>query len=136
MVGAVISDRKDPNRLYVGIVNDKVHGGLFTTDDVGKTWIQVSRGLGDRDILSLQQADNGVIYAGTNHGIFFLTSLISGWQPAAMYNGPVPEWQKKEEPPAPVKSVTRSTTAAGKNTAARAAKKAAVEVPIPISIAG
>jgi len=135
MVGAVISDRKDPNRLYVGIVNDKVHGGLFTTDDVGKTWIQVSRGLGDRDILSLQQADNGVIYAGTNHGIFFLTSLISGWQPAAMYNGPVPEWQKKEEPPAPVKSVTRSTTAAGKNTAARAAKKAAVEVPIPISIA-
>ena len=83
MVGSVIADRKDQNRLYVGIVNDKVHGGMFTTDDVGKTWLQVSKGLGDRDILSLQQAENGVMFAGTNHGIFFLTSLVGAWQPAS-----------------------------------------------------
>ena len=105
MVGAVITDRTNPNRLYVGIVNDKVHGGMFTTEDMGKTWEQVSRGLGDRDILSLQQAPSGVLYAGTNHGIYFLTSLVSGWQPAAMIVGPVPEWQKKETPPEPVKPV-------------------------------
>ncbi len=135
MVGAVITDRTNPNRLYVGIVNDKVHGGMFTTDDVGKTWEQVSRGLGDRDILSLQQAANGVIYAGTNHGIYFLTSLVSGWQPAAMIRAPVPEWQKKETPPEPVKPVaTKSKTA--KNTVRKApAKKEPVEVPIPVAIA-
>jgi photosystem II stability/assembly factor-like uncharacterized protein len=145
MVGSVIPDRKDRNRLYVGIVNDKIHGGLFTTDDVGRTWLQVSRGLGDRDILSLQQADNGVLYAGTNHGIFYLASLISAWQPAVMINGPVPEWQKKEEPapePEPKKttaSKSKSSTAAKKGTAtsrkAATAKKEPVEVPIPIAIA-
>ena len=138
MVGAVISDRNNPKRLYVGIVNDKIHGGLFTTDDVGKTWLQVSKGLGDRDIVSLDQADNGVIFAGTNHGIFYLSSLIGAWQPATMINGPVPEWQKKEEVPAPVKPTAKgsksSRTSTGKTTTA-AARKAPVEVPIPIAIA-
>jgi photosystem II stability/assembly factor-like uncharacterized protein len=136
MVGSVIADRKDPNRLYVGIVNDKVHGGMFTTDDVGKTWLQVSRGLGDRDILSLQQAENGVLYAGTNHGIFSLVSLVSGWQPAVMINGPVPEWQPKPEPPArPVATTSKTKSAAAHKAPATAVKKAPVEVPIPIAIA-
>jgi photosystem II stability/assembly factor-like uncharacterized protein len=139
MVGAVIPDRKDPNRLYVGIVNDKVHGGLFTSNDVGRTWIQVSRGLGDRDILSLQQANDGVVFAGTNHGIFYLSSLSGAWTPANMYNGPVPEWQKSEEPPAPAKPApSKSKAATGKKAPRKttaAAKKAPVEVPIPIAIA-
>ena len=135
MVGAMIADNKVPNRLYVGIVNDKVHGGMFTTEDLGKTWLQVSRGLGDRDILSLDQAPNGVLYAGTNHGIFYLTSLVSGWQSATMIRGAVPEWEKKEEPPAPV--VRTSKSAHGKNVRSKitAAKKAPLEVPIPIAIA-
>ena len=134
MVGAVIADRKDPNRLYVGIVNDKVHGGLFTTDDVGKTWFQVTRGLGDRDILSLQQADNGVLYAGTNHGVFFLNSLVGAWQPAVMINGPVPEWQPKPAPPVRP-TPTKSKTVAGRKAPVSSTPKAPVEVPIPIAIA-
>ena len=28
VVGEVVADRKDPNRLYVGVVNDKDHGRL------------------------------------------------------------------------------------------------------------
>ncbi len=139
MVGAVIPDVKDPNRLYVGIVNDKVHGGMFTTEDSGKTWFQVSRGLGERDILSLEQAENGVLYAGTNHGIYFLNSLVGAWQPAVMINGPVPEWQPKPEPPAKPAATTsrtaKSRTAARHKTPASAAKKAPVEVPIPVAIA-
>ena len=138
MVGAVIPDNKTPNRLYVGIVNDKVHGGLFTTDDVGKTWLQASKGLGDRDILSLQQADDGTIFAGTNHGIFYLNSLIGSWQAASMIVGPVPEWQKKEEPPAPAKPVARGGKSArtpAQKKPAVAAKKGPVEVAIPIAIA-
>ena len=142
MVGSVIPDHKDKDRLYVGIVNDKVHGGMFTTNDVGKTWLQVSKGLGDRDILSLEQADNGVLYAGTNHGIFFLNSLLGAWQPAAMIRGPVPEWQPKAEPtpapPAPHTTTSKSkkgSTAARKPAARTAKAKVPVEVPIPIAIA-
>ena len=139
MVGAMIADRKDPNRLYVGIVNDKVHGGLFSTDDIGKSWVQVSKGLEDRDILSLQQAENGAIFAGTNHGIFSLASLSGSWLPATMIRGPVPEWQPKPEPaPAPVaKKTTKTTTAkssAARKPAVTAKKKEPVEVPIPIAI--
>ena len=139
MVGSVIADRKDPNRLYVGIINDEMHGGLFSTDDLGKTWQQASKGLGDRDVLSLQQADSGVIFAGTNHGIFYLASLSGSWQPATMIRGPVPEWQPKPEaPPEPVyQKAGKSKTA---RTAVRkhpvtAKKKEPVEVPIPIAIA-
>jgi len=140
MVGSVIPDIKDKDRLYVGIVNDKIHGGMFTTNDVGKTWLQVSKGLGDRDILSLDQAENGVLFAGTNHGIFFLDSLASAWQPVAMIRGPVPEWQPKVEPaPAPAapaaKSKKGAATAARKPAARTAKAKAPVEVPIPIAIA-
>jgi photosystem II stability/assembly factor-like uncharacterized protein len=137
MVGSVIADHTDPNRLYVGIVNDKVHGGMFTTDNVGKTWLQVSKGLGDRDILSLQQAENGVVYAGTNHGIFYLSSLTGTWQPSTMINGPVPEWQKKEEAPEAVRTIpskSKSAHPVAKKPVA-VAKKAPVEVPIPIAIA-
>jgi len=139
MVGSVIADRKDPNRLYVGIVNDKLHGGLFTTDDIGKTWLQVSKGLGDRDVLSLQQAENGVVFAGTNHGIFYLSSLSAAWLPASMYRGPVPEWQPKPEvapEPAPQKAV-KSKTAKGapvRRAPVTAKKKEPIEVPIPIAI--
>src|SRR5271165_1331054 len=138
MVGSVIDDRKDPNRLYVGIVNDKTSGGLFSSDDMGKTWQQSSKGLGDRDVLSLQQAENGVIFAGTNHGIFYLPSLSGAWLPASMIRGPVPEWQPKPEPaPAPVyqKAGKSKTASAGKKPPVTAKKKEPVDVPIPIAIA-
>ncbi|MGA3319184.1 MAG: hypothetical protein ABSC64_22435, partial [Candidatus Korobacteraceae bacterium] len=92
VVGAVIVDRKDLNRLYVGVANDKEQGGLFLSDDVGKSWRQSSRGLAARDILGLQQANNGALFAGTNHGIFQLASLSASWLPMKMIWGPVPEW--------------------------------------------
>jgi photosystem II stability/assembly factor-like uncharacterized protein len=139
MVGSVIADRTNSNRLYVGIVNDKTDGGLFITDDAGKSWQQVSKGLGDRDVLSLQQAENGAIFAGTNHGIFSLATLSGSWLPATMIRGPVPEWQPKPEVvPEPVPQKTlKSKTAKGtaKKAAVTAKKKEPAEVPIPIAIA-
>jgi photosystem II stability/assembly factor-like uncharacterized protein len=123
----------------VGIVNDKLHGGLFSTDDMGQTWQQASKGLGDRDILSLQQAEDGVIFAGTNHGIYSLPSLNGSWVAASMIRGPVPEWQPKklEETPEPVhQKVVRSKS--GKiirRPVTAAKKKEPVEVPIPVAIA-
>jgi len=99
VVGGVVIDNKDPNRIYVGVVNDKDLGGFFISDDSGATWRQSNRGLDDRDILSLQQADDGVIYAGTNHGVFYLTALNGEWRPAAMINEPMPQAEKASSEP-------------------------------------
>ena len=139
VVGAVIVDRKDPNRLYVGVANDKEQGGLFLSDDVGKSWRQSSRGLAGRDILSLQQAENGALFAGTNHGIFQLASLSASWLPMKMIWGPVPEWQpaSAEAVASPVASKSKpAKTAAGtKRKAAVAKAKVPPEPLIPLATA-
>jgi hypothetical protein len=44
-------------------------------ENAGKTWWQSSRGLTERDILSLQQGHDGVLFAGTNNGVISLTSV-------------------------------------------------------------
>lgn len=140
-VGAVLTDHSDPSRIYVGIVNDKELGGFFTSDDAGKNWKLWNKGLNERDVLALQQTSSGNIFAGTNHGIFYLKSLNTAWEPANLYRGPLPEWKKKDEPsPAPKSKATlaRSRAAGSKaGTSKTAAKKAesAHETPIPIAIA-
>lgn len=139
VVGDVIADRRDPNKLYVGVVNDQDMGGLFYSDDSGKSWRQSSRGLADRDILSLQQAENGVLFAGTNHGIFSLASVSGSWTSAAMIRGPVPEWQPKVETPEPVavkpKAKTSKATAASKGKARTSKPKVPAEAVIPADTA-
>jgi photosystem II stability/assembly factor-like uncharacterized protein len=111
VIGGVVVDNKDPNRIYVGVVNDKDRGGIFISDDGGGSWRQSNRGLDNRDILSLQQTADGTMVAGTNHGVFYLASSKSEWEPATMIRGPLPEPEKQEFPAKPAKS-TRSKTAA------------------------
>jgi photosystem II stability/assembly factor-like uncharacterized protein len=136
VVGDVIADRKDPGRLYVGIMNDKDHGGLFVSDDGGKSWRQSNRGLEERDILSLQQADSGALFVGTNHGIFSLASLSAAWLPAKMIWGPVPEWQPKPPEPEPVAATPKSSKVAAKGHKTVAAKpKVPPEPVIPLATA-
>jgi photosystem II stability/assembly factor-like uncharacterized protein len=145
-IGAMMTDRKNSTRLYVGVVNDKELGGFFTSDDAGRSWKLANQGLNERDVFALQQAEDGVIFAGTNHGIFYLSSLSSKWQPVSMYSGAVPEWQKKEEPVGPAAKAGKGKTATARSransktaAAARSAtpKKAATihQTPIPIAIA-
>jgi photosystem II stability/assembly factor-like uncharacterized protein len=112
VVGGIVVDNKDPNRIYVGVVNDKDLGGVFVSDDGGSNWRQTNGGLDERDVLSLQQSDDGTILAGTNHGVFYLTSARGEWQPAAMVNGPLPEPQPKAETPQPKTSSKSSKAAA------------------------
>ncbi|HEX3472184.1 MAG TPA: transcriptional regulator [Silvibacterium sp.] len=69
-VTALLPDATHDQTLYAGVVNDKSYGGVFVTEDGGKTWLQRSGGLDGRDIFSLAQADDGSIFAGTSHGIF------------------------------------------------------------------
>ncbi len=131
VIGGVVADNKDPNRLYVGVVNDKELGGFFISDDGGASWRQSNRGLDERDILSLQQARDGVIFAGTNHGVFYLSSLSGEWQPASMIRGVVAAPEVKPEP------VKTTTTRVGKkitttHTTHTAAHKAPAEKAIPV----
>jgi photosystem II stability/assembly factor-like uncharacterized protein len=130
VVGGVVIDNKDPNRIYVGVVNDKDLGGFFISDDGGASWRQSNRGLDERDILSLQQSEDGVIFAGTNHGVFYLTSLNGEWQPATMIRGPLPQPQETASAAQPSKSAKSS--AARSRRVAGSHKTVAPEDVIPL----
>jgi len=54
-VEALLVDSSNPDRLYAGIVNDKVFGGVFTSTNGGATWQQIESGLEGRDIFALAQ---------------------------------------------------------------------------------
>jgi photosystem II stability/assembly factor-like uncharacterized protein len=81
-VTALLPDAMHSGTMYAGVVNDKSYGGVFVTEDGGKTWLQRSGGLGGRDIFSLAQSDDGTVFAGTSHGIFRWDG--SGWQQDGM----------------------------------------------------
>jgi photosystem II stability/assembly factor-like uncharacterized protein len=78
-VSALLVDNKNPQHFYAGVVNDKSYGGVFVSDDSGNTWQQQSDGLDGRDVFSLAQSPDGVVLAGTSHGIFKWTG--SRWEP-------------------------------------------------------
>jgi photosystem II stability/assembly factor-like uncharacterized protein len=78
-VVALAKDVKDPNRLYAGVVNDKMYGGVFTSADGGRSWQQQSEGLDGRDVFSLAESPDGALLAGTSHGIFEWQD--GRWQP-------------------------------------------------------
>jgi photosystem II stability/assembly factor-like uncharacterized protein len=78
-VTAFLTDSKHTQTLYAGVVNDKSYGGVFVSEDEGKTWTQRSNGLDGRDVFSLAQTDDGLVIAGTSHGIFRWDGSV--WQP-------------------------------------------------------
>jgi len=129
VIGGVVIDNKDPNRIYVGVVNDKDLGGFFISDDGGANWKQSNRGLDERDVLSLQQAEDGAILAGTNHGVFYLTALNGEWKPAVMVRAPLPE-QHETASPAPSSKTAKAAARSRSTTAPR--KPAALEHEIAL----
>ena len=78
-VTAIVADRKDPNTLYVGVVNDREFGGVFYSKDSGQHWMQKASGLGGKDVFTLKQASSGALVAGTNHGAYVLEHNGSEW---------------------------------------------------------
>lgn len=80
-VTSMVADEKDPNTIYVGVVNDREWGGVFYSHDGGQHWLQKSAGLGGKDVFSLQQANNGALIAGTNQGVYVLERNSSAWRP-------------------------------------------------------
>ena len=59
-------------RIFAGVVNDKSYGGVFVSSDGGAHWEQIAEGLEGRDVFALAESPEGMILAGTNHGIFAL----------------------------------------------------------------
>ncbi len=69
-VQSVLLDQKAPATIYAGVLNDKIYGGVFVSQDGGNRWEQRSDGLEGRDVYTLAQAEDGTVLAGTGHGIF------------------------------------------------------------------
>jgi photosystem II stability/assembly factor-like uncharacterized protein len=80
-VSAILPDSKEPNTLYIGVVNDREFGGVFSSHDGGQSWQQKSSGLDGRDVFTLKQASNGTLVAGTNRGVFELEPGTAAWHP-------------------------------------------------------
>ena len=75
-ITSYVAEAGRPANVYVGVVNDKGWGGVFASDNGGLSWVQMSSGLGGRDVFSLGQASDGTILAGTGHGIYRLHDAI------------------------------------------------------------
>jgi photosystem II stability/assembly factor-like uncharacterized protein len=73
-VEALLVDRKDPERMFAGVVNDKNYGGVFVSSDGGASWTQIGHGLEGLDVFALAQTKDGTVLAGTSDGIFALPS--------------------------------------------------------------
>ncbi len=56
-----------PNRFYIGVVN----GGIWKTDDAGRTWIPIFDGLSTGSIgaLAVAPSNPNVLYAGSGEGL-------------------------------------------------------------------
>ncbi len=78
-VSAILADNKDANTLYVGVVNDREYGGVFYSHDAGQHWQQKAAGLGGKDVFALKQSANGMLVAGTNHGVYSLERSGNEW---------------------------------------------------------
>jgi photosystem II stability/assembly factor-like uncharacterized protein len=96
-VVAYVRSSEDPRMVYVGVVNDKELGGVFFSKDDGLSWEQREDGLHGLDVFSLVETKDGVILAGTAHGLYALKGM---------------EWTKvetkliEEAKPEPVKAVS------------------------------
>ena len=80
-VSALLPDNQTASTFYVGVVNDREFGGVFYSHDNGQHWTQKATGLGGRDVFALKQSATGTLVAGTNKGMFYLTSNSNDWKP-------------------------------------------------------
>ena len=84
-VGRIAIDERDPKRVYVGFMG--YHGdNVWRTEDGGTTWVRIT-GTGSGALpsapvtsLALHRDIPGVLYAGTDIGVFWTTDDGRSWQ--------------------------------------------------------
>jgi photosystem II stability/assembly factor-like uncharacterized protein len=104
-VSALLADNKEASTLYVGVVNDREYGGVFYSQDAGQHWLQKAAGLGGKDVFALKQGANGMLVAGTNHGMYSLERNGSQWH---SMNVVVIEHTSKTTPKGSRKAITKT----------------------------
>lgn len=75
------------NEIYVGTQ----HGGVFTSNNQGKTWTSKNSGLGNLTIRKFAEINNK-LYVGTNNGLYSFNEAVSKWElkygnPSMQVNG-------------------------------------------------
>jgi photosystem II stability/assembly factor-like uncharacterized protein len=83
-VTAIVVDRNNPARLYVGVANDREWGGVFSYNRKNQQWRLMNKGLGGRDVLSLAQTAKGILVAGTSQGVFVMGENARQWRPSEL----------------------------------------------------
>jgi photosystem II stability/assembly factor-like uncharacterized protein len=74
-VRRVVFDPSDPSIVYVAS-----DGGIVRSIDGGDSWTDLNEGLDTRDIWSLEVAEDGSAYAGTNgYGVYLLDGTDETW---------------------------------------------------------
>lgn len=85
-----VADSHHPGELYVGVINDKQWGGVFYSKDGGLAWTKQSEGLEGRNVFSLDEAANGTLVAGTEHGLYTYDPALQSWKRAGDIQPPPP----------------------------------------------
>jgi len=77
---AVAFDATDPNRVYVGGDSAYSYAALLITTDLGLTWTMSHTGLnGAVNYLLTVPGQTGLVYCGTNNGVFRSTDAGVTW---------------------------------------------------------
>jgi photosystem II stability/assembly factor-like uncharacterized protein len=124
-ITSYVEDQRQPNTIYVGLVNDKAWGGVFVSNNGGLTWNHKNAGLEAHDVFSLGQAPDGTILSGTRHGIYRLAGDV--WTKVDKVSLLLPV----AEEPAVAKPVTPARKGARKTVAKAPVKKAPKPVAKP-----
>lgn len=72
-----LAENRALHRLYVAVTGDNSWGGVFVSDDHGKSWRQINRGL-QGDVYSLLHTSTALL-AATGHGIELFDSAANAW---------------------------------------------------------
>lgn len=131
-ISAIAQDPSNDQKLYVGVLNDKTAGGVFSSEDGGLSWQQVSTGLKGADIFSLGRTPSGTMLAGTRHGIYRLDS--GTWKTSGLTLAlPPDEDEVKPKPQTAVRkgSAARSRSDSNAAQAGRTRQRASSAAAVP-----
>lgn len=73
-IDAIAIDPSQPQIVYTGAISGSgLSGGLFKSTDGGAMWHEIGFGVTNADVYALAVDYTGVVYIGTNHGLFKLS---------------------------------------------------------------
>jgi hypothetical protein len=73
--GRILSVASNNSTVFAGLVN----GGIFRSDDVGENWIACSEGLPERTTITALCIAGDVIFAGTEHRLYYSDNNGKDW---------------------------------------------------------